>query len=149
MRLDALFDAELRFDEEHSPHFPSYGDSDWIGYAEGTGTVTGDKVAGKARWTNVPRRREDGVWLLHFYGSIETRDEAVILFEFSGYNLSLGDRFSYDDGRSVCASITFRSQDEQYRWLNDVFGVLEAKVVPSSEIEVWEVRAYACTNEMA
>jgi hypothetical protein len=88
------------------------------------------------------------MWLPHFYGTIETSDGAIVLFEFSGYNVSLGDRFSYERGRSVCASITFHAQAEQYRWINAVFGLLEGRVLPMSDVETWEVRAYACINDL-
>ena len=158
VRLDHLFDGELRFNE-YPPnalggdgfHVPTYGpDADWVGYVDGGGTIEGDKVRGTLRWTNHPRRRADGVWLPDFQGVIQTDDAADILFSFSGYNYSLTERFEYTH-RAVVAAITFQTGSDHYRWLNDVFGVLEAEAgeddATGDGIELWRIRVYACIYE--
>jgi Protein of unknown function (DUF3237) len=152
VRLEHLFDGELRFNEEAGVHVPTYGaDSDWIGYVDGGGTIEGERLRGTLRWTNHPRRREDGIWLPDFQGVINTHDGAQILFSFTGYNYSLTERFEYTH-RAVLAAITFRTSNDAYRWLNDVFGVLEAEAGEADEgrrdIELWRIRVYACIFEL-
>ena len=85
MKLIPLFDGELRFDETTEVAFPSHGqDGDWLGYVEGDGAVSGERLAGELRWTNHPRRRADGTWLPRFEGAIKTDDSAEILFAIQG-----------------------------------------------------------------
>src|SRR5690242_18189369 len=73
MKLNPLFEGELRFDESNEVGFPAYGeDGDWLAYVEGDGAVTGARLAGDVRWMNHPRRRADGTWLPAFEGVITT-----------------------------------------------------------------------------
>src|SRR3982751_5084451 len=97
MELAPLFEGVLRFDESTEVAFPAYGDvGDWSAYVQGEGGIVGDRLAGKLRWTNSPRRRADGAWLPHFDGVIDTHDSADVLFSFSGINWGVNDPFEYE-----------------------------------------------------
>lgn len=149
MRLIPLFEAELRFDEDTEVGFPTFGeDGDWLAYVTGDGVVSGARLTGEIRWTNHPRRRADGTWLPAFDGVIRTHDGAEILLSFAGYNRGLTDPFEYDR-RAAVAALTLASASPAYRWVNDVFAVLEADVRPNAEPEHWRLRAYECVNEIA
>jgi hypothetical protein len=149
MKLNPLFEGELRFDEATEVGFPAYGeDGDWLAYVEGDGAVSGPRLSGDLRWTNHPRRRADGTWLPTFEGVIRTGDPAEILFSFSGYNQGVTDPFEYEH-RSALAALTLASANPSYLWVNQLFGVLEADVRPSADPERWRVRAYECLNEIA
>lgn len=148
MQLVHLFDGELEFAEHTGVHVPTYGeDSDWIGYVNGTGTVNGARLQGTVRWTNHPRRREDGMWLPAFEGVIDVAPDAQVLFAFRGYNYSLTEPFDYTR-RAIVGAITFRTASAEHRWLNDVFGVFEGVAV-ADEDERWRIRVFECQNELA
>lgn len=148
MRLVPLFEGELRFDETTEVGFASHGeDGDWSGYVRGDGRVGGDRVSGELRWTNHPRRRADGTWLPDVQGVITTDDGAAILFSFVGYNRGVTDPFEYEH-RAGLAALTLLSDDERYRWVNDVFAILEADIRPEAAPEHWRIRAFECVNEI-
>jgi hypothetical protein len=148
MKLIPLFDGELRFDETTEVAFPSHGeDGDWLGYVEGDGAVSGERLAGELRWTNHPRRRADGTWLPRFEGVIRTNDSAEILFSFHGYNQGVKDPLN-NDHRTALAALTLASASPAYQWVNQVFGVIEADVRPSADPERWWLRAYECVSEI-
>jgi hypothetical protein len=148
VELRHLFDGEFRFAEETGVHISTYGlDSDWIGYVNGTGTVTGPRLRGTVRWSNHPHRREDGMWLPAIDGVIELAPHADVLFSFRGYNYSLTERFEYTR-RAVLGGITFRTASAEHVWLNDVYGVLEG-VASAAPNEHWRIRVFECRNELA
>jgi hypothetical protein len=148
VKLLPLFDGELHFAEETSVHISTYGlDSDWVGYVNGTGTISGPRLQGTVRWSNHPRRREDGMWLPAIEGVIEVARHVDVLFALRGYNYSLTERFEYTH-RAVLGGITFRTASAEHMWLNDVFGVFEG-VVSAAPNEHWKVRAFECKNELA
>lgn len=149
MRLVPLFDGELSFDETTEVGFPTYDtDGDWASYVLGDGRVAGERLNGNVRWTNHPRRRADGTWLPEFHGVISTDDDAQILISFSGYNRGVTDPFEYEH-RSGLAAVTLSASDDRYRWVNQVFAVMEADIRPSADPERWRVRAFECVNEIA
>ena len=75
------------------------------------------------RAANFPRRRTDGVFTPDFRGVLETGDGAVILFEWWGYGTTTA-----NGERRLAGTITHLTDDERYRWLNEVVGVLGGKV---------------------
>ncbi len=146
VRLKELFAGNLHFAE--AKNFPTTGeDGDWVGFVMGGGKVAGELLSGDMNWANISRRRADGVWLADIRGEIQTGDGAIILFAFSGYDCSLGDAVD-DKRRALTGSITFRSGDARYRWLNDVFGLLEGEAL-AGQGKRWQVRAFACLNEFS
>jgi hypothetical protein len=149
MKLALLFEGELVFDETTEVGFPTHQeDGDWLAYVEGDGIALGDRLAGKLRWTNHPRRRADGTWLPCFQGVLRTDDGADILFAFNGYNTGFSDPFEYEH-RSALAALSLATSNPTYRWVNQVFGVIEADVRPNADPEHWRLRAYECINEIA
>jgi hypothetical protein len=138
MKPVPLFAGELEFDETTEVGFPTHDeDGDWLAYVEGDGVAVGDRLAGRLRWTNHPRRRADGTWLPRF-GVLKTNDGAEILFAFNGYNQGVTDAFEYEH-RAAVAALTLATSTPAYRWVNHVFAVIEADIR----------RAFECVNEIA
>lgn len=76
------------------------------------------RIQGRFRGANHPRRRSDGTYEPDFQGVIETEDGAVVYFDYRGYGRA------YPVGRrQIVSTATHLSNDERYRWLNDVVSV--------------------------
>jgi hypothetical protein len=124
MRLEPIFDMELDYADGFFVIAP-YGGTEGAGYGSGRGRVTGDRVAGDVRWSNHPRRREDGVLIPDAHGVIETEDGARIVFHLAGYSTALeGSKTK----RAIVSPATFATDDERYRWLNNVVAVGEGTI---------------------
>jgi hypothetical protein len=154
MRLNPLFEGELRYDESTEAGVAAFGATgDIASYAQGDGRITGDQLSGNLRWTNHPRRRADGVGLPDFHGVISTDDGADILFSFHGYSCGLKESAKphplqpYDQ-RAALAALTLAAGDDRYRWVNRIFAVIEADVHPLANPEHWRVKAFECVNEI-
>jgi Protein of unknown function (DUF3237) len=81
------------------------------------------RISGRFQGANHPRRRTDLTFVPDFQGVIETDDGAVIFFDYRGYGRA------YPEGRrQIVASARHLSQDERYRWLNDVVCVATGEV---------------------
>lgn len=50
--------------------------------------------------------------------------------------------------RSALCTLKLAAGEERYRWVNDVFAVVEADVRPSADPERWQIRAYECVIEI-
>jgi len=73
------------------------------------------RISGRFQGANHPLRRTDQTFVPNFQGIIETDDGAVIFFDYRGYGRA------YPEGRrQIVAAAHHLSQDERYRWLNDV-----------------------------
>ncbi|MGZ4132698.1 MAG: hypothetical protein ACXVWF_06605, partial [Actinomycetota bacterium] len=91
------------------------------------------RVAGRLRGANHPQRRTDHTFVPDFQGVIETEDGAELFFEIRGYGRA------YPEGRrQIVASVTHLSDDERYRWLNDVVcaSVGEVRVLDAERTEL-------------
>ena len=76
------------------------------------------RISGRFRGANHPYRCGDGTFMPNFQGVIETDDGAEVLFDYRGYGRA------YPVGRrQIVTSATHLSEDERYRWLNDVLSV--------------------------
>lgn len=141
MRLEPLYRLRFRYPEEWGVDIEGDGgtQSQYLFFAEGR--VEG-RIAGRFRGANHPQRRTDGTFLPDFQGVIETDDGAVILCDTHGYGRA------YPVGRrQIVVATTHVSDDERYRWLNDVLcvGVGEVRsgeddtelVIDVSEL-IWE-----------
>jgi len=73
------------------------------------------RISGSFRGANFPRRRVDKQFIPDFKGVIETTDGAAILCEYRGFG-----RPDPAGRRQIVLSATHTSDDERYRWLNDV-----------------------------
>ncbi len=75
MRLEHFCDLQLAYRQEAFGEFAlvrPYGGQEGRGYGEGDGSVTGEKLSGRVRWVNHPRRRSDGAMLPDASGIIQT-----------------------------------------------------------------------------
>lgn len=130
MRLDHLCDVEWAYDL--LLEVPPGDGADGRLYGQGEGTFTG-RLAGVARWSNSPRIRAG-----HAYpearGAIQLASGGSVLFDLSGLS-------SLTDGRGIHV-MTFRTDDAEYGWLNDVLAVGEGTV--DVERAVLAMRYYEC-----
>ncbi len=114
------------------------GDS--IVFGTPAGVVEGERLKGRVQAVNHGRFRADGVNLPDTRGVITTSGGAHAYFELRGYAIP-------EPGGSpiaVTASIVFRTDDDELRWLNRVFCLAEA-VFASSERVTY--RVYECVAE--
>jgi hypothetical protein len=116
----------------------AYDSEEGIGYGEGRGTATG-RIEGTVVWSNYPRRRTDGRMLPDARGLITTHDGATILFELRGRTTFEGD----EPGRQNLVG-WFESDQESYRWLNDVVCIAEGSIGAGG----MEIRVYAGVHEI-
>ena len=124
MRLDHIFDLDLRYEGEYVVVRP-YGGLDGVGYAAGSGRATGPKIEGSVRFSNNPRVRGDGVLLADLAGAIATDDGARIVFSIMGLGRKNENGRSFD----VALAMILESDDERYDWTNEALCVAQATVV--------------------
>jgi hypothetical protein len=144
MRLEHLCDMELDYREESLYHAKvvrvrPYGSLESSAYGEGDGVVTGERLAGRARWVNHPHGRSDHVYLPNLHGIIQTEDGASILFSLHGRTI-----FGEDDRGHLLLSVTFETDDERYRWLNQGLCVLEGMMDAAGT----HTHIFQCINEL-
>lgn len=120
--FDWTYDADVRVRAPGYDIVSPYGGAEGIGYGEGRGTATG-RIAGSVVWSNYPRRRSDGRMLPNARGLISTDDGASILFELRGRTIFAGDA----PGRQNLVG-WFESDDDRYRWLNDVVCIADGLI---------------------
>lgn len=143
MRLELLFDIELDYEGGFVVMAP-YGEREGSGYGDGSGRVFGDRLNGSVRWSNHPHRREDGVLVPDAHGVIATDDGARILFHLGGYSHPSDESPNL---RKIVSPATFATDDDRYRWLNDVIAVGEGTI--DFETLRLRLRYYACVGEVA
>lgn len=85
------------------------------------GRVAGDRLSGELRLTNLAPRRVDNVNLPTLRGVLTTDDQAIIWIELDG----IAALRESDGARVFVTTFRFRTGDERYAWLNNVFGALE------------------------
>ena len=124
MRLEELCEFRLSYDEHGFVVILPFGGKEGQGYGTGTGEVTGDKIAGPCRWSNYPRMTDDGVLMPDVRGVITTA-EGPVLFEFRGNSIPADPG---DTKRNITASVVFRSQAEEHKWLNHAVVVQEGVI---------------------
>ena len=113
------------------------------GWGAGDGTVSGDMLNGRLRWSNSPRRREDGVWTPNVRGVIDTDDGAEIIVSMHGQ--SVEEQRDTGLARAILVRLELLTDAEQYRWLNTAFAVAEGEIDEETE-EIW-FQAYICIND--
>jgi hypothetical protein len=122
-----------------------YGGEEGSGYGEGEGTASGNRINGKVRWANHPRRRSDGRMLPNAGGLVETDDGAEITFLMQGRTVF----HTTADGSRVGGQLVwllFEAADERYQWLNDALCVAEGKF--DATANQMQLRVYLCENEL-
>lgn len=122
MQLKPLYRAQFEYPQQWSVDITGENGTEEQLFLFAEGNVTG-RLQGRLRGANFPRRRVDKTAVTDFRGVLETADGAVILFEYHGYGRAHTpehDRVAGPNRRQWVATAFHHSQDERYRWLNDV-----------------------------
>lgn len=136
MNLVPLADVELRYTSLESV---DYGPGGQL-YGTMEGWLRGERVRGDLRLTNLAARRPDNVNLPTLRGLLTTDDGASVYVELNG----IATLRPADQARVFVTSLTFRTGDARYAWLNTVFGLLEGVLGSVSVGGVARGRAYHC-----
>ena len=117
MDISMLATVELTYTTLESIDYGSGGQL----YGTMDGTMTGDRLSGTLKLTNLAGRRADNVNLPTLRGMLTTDDGAPVWVEMDG----LAELRVEDGARVFVTSARFRTGDERYAWLNTQFAVLE------------------------
>ena len=90
-------------------------------YGSLEGSVSGDRLSGSLRLTNLAARRPDDVNVPTLRGILTTEDGAAVWVELDG----IATLRRSDEARVFVTSFRMRSGDERYSWVNTTFAVLE------------------------
>ncbi|HEU4330102.1 MAG TPA: DUF3237 family protein [Lapillicoccus sp.] len=143
MRLEPLCAFDLRYTEEFHLARP-YGNESGTGWGVGDGRVSGERLAGTARWSNQPERRGDGAMLPNARGVVVTDDGAEVLFSLTGRTVFV-DRLGEEVGRQLLL-VLLESEDERYAWLNNTVCVGDGLV--SAETMTMHLEVFECVGEV-
>lgn len=136
MKLVPLCEFHLRYT---SLEMVDFGPGGQI-YGTMEGTVSGERLGGRMRLTNLAQRRPDGVNMPALRGILETHDGAVVYAEMNG----LANLRPADQARVFVTSFTFRTGDARYGWLNGTFAVLEGVLDSVTVGGTARGQAYSC-----
>ena len=117
MKLTTLGDIQLRYT---AIELIDYGSGGQI-YGTMDGNVSGEKLRGTLRLTNLAPRRADNVNIPTLRGVLDTAEGAKIYVEMNG----VAGLRPTDQARVFVTSCTFRTGHPDYQWLNAAFVVLE------------------------
>jgi hypothetical protein len=117
VQLGELARVDLRYTTLEVLNYESGGQI----YGTMDGSLTGDRLSGKLRLTNLAARRPDNVNLPALRGVLTTYDGAPVWVELDG----IATLRQEDGARVFVTACRFRTGDERYGWLNYVVGVLE------------------------
>ena len=136
MELVPLFEGELRYRTLHSVDFEVgrqfYGTLD--------GTISGERMRGRLELTNLAAQRPDNVNCPALRGLLTLEDESVAYVEMNG----LSTLRESDQARVFVTSLTFRSGDQRWTWLNTVVGTLEGVLDTATVDGRSRFRAFEC-----
>lgn len=114
-------------------------------YAHMEGTWQSDRLSGRVRLTNFAPKRPDDVNMPTLRGVLETDSAVTIFLEMNGIALP------HDGGREFVTSLTLRTGNPEYKWVNTLFAVVEGFL--HGEPRPNELRAhcrvYACEPTIA
>lgn len=135
MRTNKLADVELTYTSLDVLSFEPGGRI----YGTMEGRVTGSRLSGTVRLTNLAERRVDNVNLPTLRGTLATNDGAMIWVELDG----VATLRSADEARVFVTTFRCRTGDQRYGWLNTLFGVLDGvldqvAVGGQARGELWE-----------
>jgi hypothetical protein len=117
MDVSQIATVELRYTGLESLDYASGGQL----YGTMEGSMTGDRLNGTLRLTNLAPRRPDDVNLPTLRGMFTSDDGARAWVEMDG----VATLRAADGARVFMTTCRFRTGDERYPWLNTLFGVLE------------------------
>ena len=141
MEFVPLCDVELRYTSIESLDYGAGGQI----YGTMEGTVAGEALRGTLRLTNLALRRPDNVNLPTLRGVLDTHDGAAVYVELDG----IATLRPSDQARVFVTSMTFRTGDARYTWLNTTFAVLEGVLDSVSVGGRARGRAYRCHATVA
>ncbi len=136
MELVPLFEGELRYTSLESLTYDAGGQL----YGTLEGEVRGEGLSGELRLTNLAPRRPDDVNCPTLRGLLTTDDGAQAYVELDG----LANLRPADQARVFATSLTFRTGDARYVWLNTFLGVVEGVLDAVAVGGVARIRAYRC-----
>ncbi len=115
----------------------------------GDGTVAGDLLGGKARWSmyagncayvfvraGVEPPAGQDLCTVHPAGVIATDDGAEVWFDARGYGLRGADQ-SHPHLWVLTMAVQFQTTDQRYQWLNTTLGVLVSEFDESAGRALW------------
>ena len=117
MELVKLATVQLTYTTLEALDFGSGGQL----YGTMDGSLTGERLSGTLRLTNLAPRRADNVNLPTLRGILTTDDGVAIWVELDG----IATLRPTDNARVFVTSFRFRTGEGRYQWLNTVLGVLE------------------------
>lgn len=119
MRIERIAELTLEYDADDPIVLRPYGGNEGRAFGTGTGRAVG-RLEGQLRWSNFPRRREDGVFLPDIRGVVDTSGGAV-LWQLHGISLPPDEA----DLRLLVGSLRFFTDVAEHGWLNDCVAVHE------------------------
>ena len=127
MRLEPLYRMVFNYPQGWSVTVAAdRPESQHLFFAEGR---CDGRINGSMRGVNHPRRRADGTFCPDFHGVISCGDGATLLFDCGGYG-----RAYPQNARQIVCWLTHVTDDERYRWLNDVVCVGAGRFVQMSSL---------------
>ncbi len=156
MKLEHLFDIEWRGDANAETVVGSAGRAG-AHIGNGTGTARGPRLDGRVRFSfysgECPRDPgwlaeqgivysdvKDHICTINPGGIIDTDDGAVIRFDVLGFGLRLESRAPI---WSLTGGVRFATNDDRYRWLNDLVGVWEGDFNEMTSTSTYHISAHA------
>ena len=136
MELIPLGDVELRYTSLASVDYGAGGQL----YGTMEGWLRGDALRGDLHLTNLAPRRADNVNMPTLRGLLTTEDGATIYVEMNG----IATLREVDNARVFVTSLTFRTGESAYTWLNSCFGIIEGVLDAVAVGGVARIRAYRC-----
>lgn len=136
MNFNPLFEGELRYTSLVSLDYQAGGQL----YGTMEGEVTGERLSGSFQLTNLAPRRPDNVNCPTLRGVLITQDDARAFVEWNG----LANLRPADQARVFVTSLSFRTGDPRYGWLNTVVAVVEGVLDTVAVGGTARIRAYAC-----
>ena len=109
------------------------------------GRISGDRLAGELRLTNLAARRADNVNLPTLRGTLTTEDGAAVWVTLDG----VATLREHDGARVFVTTFRCRTGDERYRWLNTLFGVVEGVLDSVAVGGTARGRVYECRTTLS
>lgn len=136
MELVELGDVRLTYTALDSVDYGTDGQL----YGTMEGRLSGDRLSGELRLTNLAARRTDNVNLPTLRGTLTTDDQAVVWVELDG----IATLRATDNARVFTTTFRCRTGVPNYAWVNTLFGVLEGVLDSVGVGGVARGRLYAC-----
>lgn len=136
MDLTELSEVELTYTALETLDYGSGGQL----YGTMEGALSGERLNGSVRLTNLAPRRADNVNLPTLRGILITGDGAQVWIELDG----IATLRPEDKARVFVTTVRFRTGSDRYGWLNTTFGLLEGVLDAVAVGGSARGRLYAC-----